>query len=402
MSSAVRTRVTAGWAFAIVASGAASIVLVLSPRAAALPIRWSTTIGLAGLIVLMTVLAILLLVRRPGHRIGRVFATLTTILAVSFFCETYVRVSYATGQPPLPGALVFGWVNLWGPGGLWLMVALLLLWFPDGRLPSPRWRVVLWGAVAVYGTMMVAGMFGGGRLGEVGPVNPLHSPAADRLFGGIGDSVWLASTLVVVASAASLITRYRAAADVERRQLKWLMLSGILVVSGGAVMLVGSLMVPGGNDDIATVAGALFGAGLVSVPVFATLAILRYRLYDIERIVSRTLAYAVLTGVLGALYAVAVFAISSVVASVGGESEVAVAGATLAVAGAFRPVRSRVQHAVNRRFNRARYDAEHTVQGFAERLRDRMDVDDVGADLLQTTIGVVQPLRAQLWLRPET
>ena len=400
MSHQARLRLVVLWAACIAACtvGALAVGAVGSGTAPS-PIAWPATIGLGILTAVLTMLAMILLLRRPGHKVGLVFAGLASLTGLSNFADVYVKVSYAGDRAPLPGAVVAGWVGMWTPGVLWLLIALLLLLFPTGHLPSRRWRPVVWAAAVVYGSMMLSGMFGPGHSNDMGPVNPFALPVLAPLIAALGDAIWQGSMLVIVAAATSLFARYRSGGGTERKQLKWLTLSGILVVAGGTVMLVAA--VAGARDQLSFIAGVLFGGGLASIPVFATLAILRYRLYDIDRLVSRTLSYAAVTGVLVAVYAAAVFSLSALVASLGGGSEVGVAGATLAVAAAFRPVRGRVQRVVDRRFNRAQYDAGRTVQGFSERLRDRVDVDEVGADLLQTTLAVVQPVRAVLWLRPE-
>ena len=396
----MRVRLVASWAALIVASVVGALLVgPLGARASVVVLQWSTTAGAIGLVLVMVTLACVLLVRRPGHGIGWIFAGLASLMAVGNFGEIYGQASYAPGVDPLPGAALVGWVSAWAPGLLWLMIALLLLCFPTGHLPSQRWRPLVWASVAVYGFMVFSGVFGTELGNGVGPENPFAWKAAQGLIAAVGDVIWLLSTVVIAAAGGSLVVRYRAAQGVERQQLKFLALSGTLTAAGGAVMLATALT--GNNESLTTLSGLLFGGGLSSIPVFATLAVLRYRLYDIDRIVSRTLSYAAVTGVLGILYAGVVFMLSGVASSLGGDSQLAVAGATLAVAAAFHPVRERVQRLVNRRFNRARYDAERTVQAFVDRLRDRVEVDDVRGDLLQTTTTVVQPTRAHLWLRSE-
>ena len=403
MTHAGRVRlVVAGAAFIVVSSAATVYLGFFSSRASIVRLEGTTTAGLIGLAVCIAVLAAIVLLRRPANRMGWVFAALASMLVFQNFATTYLRASFAPGAEPLPGAVPLGVVNLAGPAAFWMIIAFVLFLFPSGDVPSGRWRVVARLAAGVYVATMVVTTFSRTPIGSDndGPINPLAIDALAAVAESLGDAFWAASNLLVVVAAASLVARYRAARGVERKQLQWLAVSGVFVVAGGMAILAG--VVANAGEGLFTVAGVLFGAGLVSVPLFATLAILRYRLYDIDRILSRTLSYAMLSGVLGLLYAGAVFVLTAVVASIGGGSEVAVAGATLAVAAAFRPARARVQHLVNRRFNRARYDAERTVQGFAERLRDRVDVDAVTGDLLSTTIGVVQPVRAQLWLRQET
>lgn len=401
MTTTHRRRLTRAWSAVVVAILACGLLVgPLGPRSDRLPATSGlTTGGLVALILFMALLAALLLVRRPRNRIGWVFGALVSLLAAAFFLDAYVVASFAGGLPPLPAATFVAWLNLWLPSGLWLVIALLLLLFPDGALPSRRWRPVAGATVAFYGASMVLWMFSPGPMAEHAPANPVGWDALGSIA-GLTAAFWPLSMLLMVVSAASLLVRYRAATGVQRQQLKWLALSGLLVTCGGATMLAAGAAVGDGalETPVAVAASVVVGAGFISVPLFAVLAILRYRLYEIDHIISRTVAYAVLTGVLVAVYIGAVALVSPVAASLGGDSNMAVAAATLAVAAAFQPARRRVQSVVDRRFNRARYDAERIIRSFAERLREPVDVDDVRDDLLATAAGVVHPTRAFVWV----
>ncbi|HVM19635.1 MAG TPA: hypothetical protein VM307_06720 [Egibacteraceae bacterium] len=407
MTAGRRTWVVALWSAAVVVLLVAGLLVEpLGPRADRLdPTNWFTTLGLIGITLLMAALSALLLIRQPRNRMGWVFAALVSIMGLAYFLDTYSVVSFTTGLPPLPGATAVAWVNMWLPPGLWLVINLLLLLFPDGRLPSRRWRPVALLQAVFYGASMLLWALRPGPMGEGGTHNPVGIAALRGIDDAFGTVFWLVSTVLSVISAASLIFRYRSARDIRRQQLKWLALSGLFIVTGGVtLMIAGAASNADGVIDhpVANAAGLMLAGGFVSVPFFAALAILRYRLYEIDRIISRTVTYALLTGVLLAVYIGGVAVVSPVAASLGGDSNLAVAAATLAVAAAFQPVRRRVQQVVDRRFNRAAYDADRTVRAFAERLREPVDVADVAADLAATATDVVAPACAVVWVAPGT
>jgi hypothetical protein len=222
------------------------------------------------------------------------------------------------------------------------------------------------------------------------------APLLDPEMGLRGrEGVFIAGVAVVAACAlaavASLVIRFRQADGVERQQLKWVGLGAGLAVVG----IVAAFVVPeyiGAGIVVVVV-------GLLALPLSIAVAVLRYRLYDIDRIISRTVAYAVLTALLGGLYVSGIFLLTPLVAGAGGGSELAVAASTLAVAAAVRPLRRRVQDVVDGRFNRARYDAQRTVSGFAGRLRDDVRLEDLRAELVSVVDEVMEPASASLWLR---
>jgi hypothetical protein len=198
-------------------------------------------------------------------------------------------------------------------------------------------------------------------------------------------------TATAIAACASLVLRFRRARGEERQQLKWFAYAASLMV---VALLVGPLLVPAGGDLIAALTIAL-------LPVAAGIAILRYRLYDIDRLINRTLVYGLLTAILGLGYAATVLVLGQVFGGIGGEPPGwAVAGVTLAVAALFQPARRRIQQVVDRRFNRRRYDAAKTVEAFSTRLREQVDLDTLSAELLAVVDQTVQPTIVSLWLRP--
>jgi hypothetical protein len=271
------------------------------------------------------------------------------------------------------------------------MSGFILLLTPTGSPPSPRWRwwatvTVAAAAVAVVSTTLLP-------FDE--PFRAVANPlAVDALAGPLSVlSVlgWLVTGLSVPVGAASLVVRFRRARGVERLQLQWLVLAaGVTVVA----VLVLAALAPTGNEVLLGWASAVCVALL---PLATGAAILRYRLYDLDRIISRTLAYGLLTVLLGGAYAGAVLGLGQLL---GQGRSLVVAGATLAVAAVFQPARRRVQATVDRRFNRRRYDATQTIAAFSGRLREQVDLDTLTAELLAVVDQTMQPTRTSLWLRP--
>jgi hypothetical protein len=284
-----------------------------------------------------------------------------------------------------------------------VIIGLVIVLFPHGALPSRRWRLVLW-AYAAACAMYVVHLFIGQstvlavshlQVGYSGyPLNlPAPSGAAARVAAIGGDFF-----VVILACWACFVGRqvlsYRHAAGERRQQLKWLMSgAAICIVAGVAIILAGGADSPGAQA--AQVAGSL---GIAALPVSISMGILRYRLYDIDRIISRTLAYAIVTGLLIGLYAGLVLLATRILSV---HTPVAVAAATLAAAALFNPVRRRVQQIVDRRFNRARYDADQTVAAFAARLKDAVDLDSIRDDLAGVVDQALEPAHVSVWIRPD-
>ena len=272
---------------------------------------------------------------------------------------------------------------------LFIALPLVLLLFPDGTLPSPRWRWVLWcyltlsiGLVsAAYASVLVAGL----RIDATGGVAAIDHPSGPTAWLAYSGAIFLPLAAFWLVFVARLALSWRRASGDRREQLKWLMTGCVAAVAGFIVSNVVPVLDP---------AGTAVGVGLV-LPVCMGVAILRYRLYDIDRIISRTLAYAVVTAVLAGLYVGLVLLATQVLDLT---SQVAVAAATLAAAALFNPLRRRVQHRVDRRFNRARYDADNTVTAFAARLQDATDPDAVRADLILTVCSALEPVSVGVWI----
>jgi hypothetical protein len=336
--------------------------------------------------------------RRPGSPIGWLLLAEGLVWEVVAALDAYVRHVPAANPAGLPAGPLAAWVLNW----VWIpafgIVVLLFLLFPDGRLPGRRWRVVL-GLAALGSVLNVAArVLMPGPLAEapaiVNPLGVRGSIGLWRVVEGVGNPLL---GLMVIAAIVSLVVRFRRAGGVERQQLKWLALAGVVAVVVGVLVDVVELTGLVGHADT----GNLLLASFAGIPIATAIAVLRYRLYDIDRLLNRTLVYAVLTALLGTLYAGAVLGLGQLFGGLGAEPPSwAVAGATLAVAALFQPARRRIQAVVDRRFNRRRYDAARTVEAFSARLRDQIDLDSITSELLAVADQTMEPTGASLWLRP--
>jgi hypothetical protein len=327
--------------------------------------------------------------RARGNAVGPLLLALGVGIGFTLACGSYAQVAL-TSAGPLPAERWVAWFGDW-PGTLTLfgVPPFLLLLFPDGHLLSPRWRPVAW-----FMGVAVAGATVGGALvsSEVqGHPNPISlSGEAATIGRAVVDATDALALPALLLAAASLVVRFRRARGVERLQLKWFTYAAALAGVG-----LGLTTVTSGTVNAIVFTVGLFG--LVSLPIAAGVAILRYRLYDIDVVIRRTLIYAGLTITLGATYLALVLLVGLAV----GHSGFAVAVSTLAVAALFRPALARIQGAVDRRFYRSRYDAVRTLEAFGTRLRDELDLEALGADLRGVVHETVQPAHVSLWLRAE-
>jgi hypothetical protein len=279
----------------------------------------------------------------------------------------------------------------------WILVILpaatfLLLLFPDGRLPSPRWRAVAWCAGVGIALVFVGDSLGPGPLDDYPELANPYSVDGPVLDVVVGIAV-LSLAVAIVGSPLSLVLRFRRAGRVERLQIKWLALAGGVAAATFVIALAGY--------DVWTseVADGAIMLSILMLPVAAGMAILRYRLYDIDVVVNRTLVYGALTATLAAAYLCSVLLLQLALSPLTEQSDLAIAGSTLAVAALFRPARARIQHAVDRRFYRRRYDAARTLERFGVRLRDEVDLETLGGELRGVVADTMQPAHVSLWLR---
>ncbi|HET8787853.1 MAG TPA: hypothetical protein VFO47_03795, partial [Actinomycetes bacterium] len=351
-----------------------------------LPPAWPGVLALLSLV--FTTVGAFLAGRRPANAVGWLLLGWGMVMAFSAFTGAYVErgLVRAPGSLPGPGWAAWAEAVVWHPA-FGLLVFLLLL-FPHGRLPSPRWRPFAWCTVAVYLTLSVSAAVAPGAVElyypeAAPPVRLAVGPAAEVVFGVLLP----AQLLLLVVALVSLVPRLRRATGEERQQIKWFVYTVVTVI----VLFVAGIVVFG--------AGYLFPLfGLI--PVSVAVAVFKYRLYDIDRLINRTLVYGLLTALLIGVYAALVFLLGRLLDPATGDSALAVAASTLAVAALFQPARRRLQELVDRRFNRRRYDATRTVERFSGRLRDHVDLDTLSSELLAVVDRTVQPVSASLWLRP--
>jgi MFS family permease len=341
--------------------------------------------------------------RHPRNAIGWIFCGMGLVVGLNVLAHGYIESWLAGGSGIRSLAEMAAWFSSWS-WTLWIYVptTFLLLLFPDGRLPSPRWRPVAWCAV-----LGLIGFLAGYTLNP-GPfedfpqiVNPygVDSPVLEAV--GVAGTILAAASML--ASAVSLIVRTRRAGRAQRQQIKWLAYGGTLLV--GAVFASGVISIWSPNVGIAVVIVSLLG-----VPIFTGVAIARYRLYDIDIVINRTLVYGVLTALLAAGYFGSIMALQGIGSLVfqvpfraitGQETPLATVAATLAIAALFNPLRRRVQGFVDRRFYRRKYDAAKTLAAYSARLRNETDVDVLRDDLVRVARRTVQPAHVSLWLRPD-
>jgi len=340
--------------------------------------------------------------RHRGHIVGWLFLGLAAVTALGSFSEAYAIRAYLTGTLPAGEYLI--WVTTWLGGPFVLPLGLLLLLFPTGRLPSGRWRLVAWVLVVstayVVGKFMLTPVLGlqVSQTEQVEIANPVLSvPVVSTVILPYAVAVFSSYAALATAALAPLV-RFRRAGQVERQQLKWLVFVLTVGVVGGLTAAALIKVVPVLANGLAVLVAIELALG---IPLAVGAAILRYRLYDIDRLINRTLVYGLLTVLLGGAYAGMVLALGQLAGGIGADPPSwAVAGATLAVAALFQPARRRVQQLVDRRFNRRRYDATKTVEAFSARLRDEIDLDTLSTELLAVVDQTTQPTQASLWLRP--
>ena len=339
------------------------------------------------------VVGCLILVRRPGNRIGWLFTAVGLLTMIGGLVEPYAEYAYVTRPGSLPSPLVATWVYSW----IWLPTINLalvfpLLLFPTGRSLSPRWRPVAWVAAATIAGYAVFGALSPTL--ELPDKRTVSNPIGVASVGDVdenllGNVLLVLSLLSLVAAVCSLVIRFRRSHGVERQQLKWFAYAGALVL----LTPLGSFLLP----DL----GNLSFVVVIALPIAVGIAILRYRLYEIDRLINRTLVYGALTALLAGVYAGVVLVLGQLFGGASGNPPSwVVAGATLAVAALFQPARRRIQQLVDRRFNRRKYDAAQTVEAFSARLRDEIDLDTLSAELLAVVDQTMQPRVASLWLHP--
>ena len=355
---------------------------------------WVFYVAMAGLVILTlanATIGLLLALRRGGGRMGAILlAAGVAMAAVGFGFVVGDILALRDPLDPVANALF-----LIGPASYALAYSLILpvvaLAFPDGRVPSPRWR---WPSGLALGALAAAAVLvvikPGGIEGSPSNTNPLGIDILPGWLTGLAGPLNVIGSLSVsVLGVAAVVTRYRRGSGLERQQLRWLVAAVLLAVVPFAISIVG-----GGVNWI-----VIALPGIILVPVAVWIAVTRHRLYDIDRLISRGASWTVLSALLVAVYIGAILVLQGVLGGVTQGETLAVAGSTLVAAALFQPLRRRIQAAMDHRFNRTRYDAQQTASAFAGRLRDQIDLDSIVGEMRSAVGSSVQPANVTVWIR---
>ncbi len=387
---AARTLAWSAWAVAVLLAVGTAVLLLLAGDVKGQNAAFDAVLAVV-LLTYPTVGAVIA-TRRPGNAIGWLFCAVGVPFALTSFCYAYATYALLTAPGSLPGGVTAAWLSSWVQfPPLFGAPALLFLLFPDGRLLGPRWRGAVWLTVLAMVGFAAAPALRPGPMPDAavkGTVNPVGIEGAGPLLDTIAAVAGASALLSLLLATVSLVLRFRRSRGVERLQIKWFAFAAALFVVACAF----GFFVFAQND---VVFGLVIVGTFAAIPLAAGVAILRYRLYDIDVVINRALVYGALTATLGATYLALVLLVGLAV----GHSGFAVAVSTLAVAALFRPARARIQAVVDRRFYRRRYDAARTLEAFGVRLRDELDLEALGADLRHVVRDTVQPAHVSLWLR---
>ena len=364
----------------------------------------------AAIVLSFSTVGALIATRQPQNPIGWIMIVAGFGLAATLLTSNYVELSLA--QPPgrLPATVWVVWVAqwVWVPG-FGPALTLLFLLFPNGRLPSRRWRPVGWLAVAAMVTLGCGVAFMPGPLPDYPQIrNPVGLTLLEGSFlaGEVGSLLaYLSLVASIVLSASSMVVRFRQAVGEERQQIKWFAFAAGFAALGWVVNSLAYANDEGTESLLLVVAQLLLLLSLLGIPLAVGIAILKYRLYDIDLIINRTLVYGSLTATLLAVYFGGVATIQAVFRFLTGQEQqpqLAVVVSTLAIAALFNPVRRRIQSFIDRRFYRSKYDARKTLEAFSVKLRDETDLEALSDDLEGVVRETMQPAHVSLWLRPET
>jgi hypothetical protein len=384
-----------------------------------MPLYWSTSpstvllgvpqivavLALAALVLAFSSVGALIVARRPGNRIGWILCAAGLTIGATTLASGYAAFSLA-GPSELPGTEWAAWIAywIWVPGVGPAMTFGLPL-FPDGRLPSRRWRVVGWLSVIALATLAFGSAFTPGPLIDYPKVNnplglaPLEGSVLED--GGVG---WVLLPASVVISAVSIAVRYRRTTGEQRQQIKWFVFASVLIAVGWSASWVAQDATSGSGGHLGVVSLLLGITSLLSIPVAVGIAILRHHLYDIDLFINRTLVYGSLTVLLALVYFGGVTATQAIFQTLTGQEEspqLAVVISTLVIAALFNPLRRRIQGYIDRRFYRRKYDAARTLEAFSAKLRDETNLTTLSADLVGVVQETMQPAHVSLWLRPE-
>ena len=409
MSSRTAARVAwSMWALALLSFAVSGVLRLLNASTPTVEPRTPLVLDFWYLLLFMSFATVGALVasRRPGNAIGWIFCYLGVSFPLVGAGEEYALYALVTEPGSLPGGEGLVWLAavLSGPI-VFAVFALVLLLFPEGRLLSRRWRLVIW-LDLIAAVCLLAWAFEPGPLENLGLVrlaNPFGVERLAALLGTLGMVGFLMTLAVAVAGGISLVVRFRRARGVERQQLKWFAFSGVVFC---VVFAIGPVLwyLPS-SPGTAWIWTVLFLLGASTIPVAVGIAIMRYRLYEIDLLINRTLVYGALTVSLAAVYFASVATTQAVFRAFTGQEQqpqLAIVFSTLAIAALFNPLRGRIQSFIDRRFFRSKYDATKTLEAFSDKLRDQTDLEALNGNLVGVVTETMQPAHVSLWLRPDT
>jgi hypothetical protein len=336
--------------------------------------------------------------RQRKNPIGWLLLGVGILYATELFAGNYLVYTLDTDPGSLPGKPLAAWLTSW----VWIaggsLVLFVFLYFPDGRLPSPRWRPVAWlvllsTALAVspfaFGPGVLEGASGGSRI-----VNPVGIEGSAKILDLFERASFVLLVPVSVALILSFVVRFRRARGDERQQIKWVAYGVALFTSAIVVVSIWPSL------DSSVVGNVLFLVGFLAIPSAMALAMFKYRLYDIDVVINRTLVYGALSLTLALLYFGSIAVLQGAwIALTGQRSQLAVVASTLLIAALFNPIRHRIQAFIDRRFYRRKYDAAKTLESFAHRLRDEVNLENLAGELVTVVEQTIQPAHVSLWLR---
>lgn len=378
------------WVLLLVAAVGSSVGKIYEYRSGTVPADGYLTDSLLGLaLLLFPAIGALIVSRRWNNGVGWVLIAIGVMVALLVWGMGYSAYQLSVDADPHPLWLLAAWLEAW----LWLPMimtipTLLFLLFPDGRLPSPRWRWVSRSVLFLIAVFTVASMvredLARGRLR-----NPIGIEGWTNPEGSLG-FLFVPLLVLIVFCVASVFVRYRRGSTEQRQQLKWFAFAAAFVALG---MIGGEVL---GFPEW------LFPLVLMTVPISIGVAVLKYRLYDIDAVINRTLVYGALSAILALVYLATVVVLQQALGALTEDSDLAIAASTLAVASLFRPLRARIQSFIDQRFYRRKYDATETLGRFSTQLRDQVDLQALNQELLAVVKSTIQPAHASLWLRPRS
>ena len=341
--------------------------------------------------------------RRPENLVGWLLCLWALSESISHFSAQYAIYALLARPDSLPAGEAFAWVSSWLVFITIGFSVLSILLFPTGRLPSRRWRWVTWLTVAFILVGAISGAFSSGPVEGLGPI---RNPLGIEGFSNISNSILLtmAALVLVVAAALSVFVRLHRATGIERQQIKWFAYATAAAVMG----LVLAEIIPDVIDVplwFERIGNAIFLLLIPAIPISMGIAILRYRLYDIDIIINRTLVYGTLTATLALVYFGVVTTTQALFRTLTGQEQLpqlVIVASTLVIAALFNPLRHRIQGFIDRSFYRRKYDAAKTLEVFSVKLRDETDLEALSGDLVGVVRETMQPAHVSLWLRPAT